>query len=520
MHTIPFYNKLLTFMDDSDIEQCDNHLAGYQENVTGYHRDIRMVLYPRTQKQVRAIVQAANETDSKLYPISTGKNWGFGSKLPVDGDCHLINLHRHMNRIIEVNEKHGYASVEPGVTQRQLSDYLSEKGLPYYVDVTGSGRETSIVGNFLDRGVGFNRVRCEDLVNLEVVLGNGQVVKTGYSHFVGSKLSHLYPYGVGPDINGLFLQSNMGIITRLTLKLHPKRKYHYLMVAFLNDEAKLGEMAEDIGKLKSAGTVTSIVHLFNQARLNLAEEDSVATRYIASKAWAAIGGISADSLLELQITKQRIRKKLRKYGGVSFFGERTLSLAYGLLNKLGFQGFADAAMMLKNLRNLTCGIPTDMAIAKLASLIATPKPLDIPDLDHCQTGMMFCCPMTPTKAKDVMETIRIVQEIGLREGIRIPHTFMMSSDRVLANVIMLVFDRQNANERAKIHSITAEIYRECAKVGYTPYRIDIENMPQLIHKEDPFWRLLQSIKLCTDPKNTIAQGRYIPNTDKTRTEKV
>ena len=506
-----FHNKILGILDDSDIGQSGNRLANYQENVTGYHRDIRKILYPRTQQQVSAIAQAASETGAKLYPISTGKNWGFGSRLPVDNNCYLVDLHRHMNRIIEVDEDHGYAVIEPGVTQRQLSDYLSEKSLSYYVDVTGSGRETSIMGNFLDRGVGFNRVRCEDLVNLEVVLGDGKVVKTGYGHFANSKLSHLYPYGVGPDINGLFLQSNMGIVTRLTLKLHPKQKYHHLMVAFLNEEAELGAMAEDLGKLKNGGTVTSVIHFFNRVRLNLADEDTVATRYLASKSWAAIGGISADSLLELQIIKQRIRKHLRKYGRVSFFGEQMLGFAYGALDKMGLQGFADAATVLKNLRNLTCGIPTDMAIEKLTGFIVAGKTMDLTDLDHCDTGMMFCCPMTPTRAEDVMQTVYIVQEIGRREGIRIPHTFMMSSDRVLANVIMLIFDRRDVNELIKAHSLTAEIYRECAKAGYTPYRIDIENMSQLAQGQDTFWQLLQTIKSCIDPQNTIAQGRYVPS---------
>ena len=44
-----------------------------------------------------------------------------------------------MNRIVEVNAELAYATVEPGVTQGQLAEYLAERGLPVWMDATGAG---------------------------------------------------------------------------------------------------------------------------------------------------------------------------------------------------------------------------------------------------------------------------------------------------------------------------------------------------------------------------------------------
>jgi 4-cresol dehydrogenase (hydroxylating) len=61
-------------------------------------------------------VAIANKFHVPIYVVSTGKNWGVGSKLPVKNGCALLIL-SEMKNIIEVNEKLRYAIIEPGVTQ-------------------------------------------------------------------------------------------------------------------------------------------------------------------------------------------------------------------------------------------------------------------------------------------------------------------------------------------------------------------------------------------------------------------
>src|SRR5262245_15764020 len=83
--------------DGSTIEQS------YGRNVTGLKRCIPLVLRPQSEDEVRRIIALANAQGVALYPISTGKNWGLGSKLPVVDGCVIVDLGR-MSRIIEVTE--------------------------------------------------------------------------------------------------------------------------------------------------------------------------------------------------------------------------------------------------------------------------------------------------------------------------------------------------------------------------------------------------------------------------------
>lgn len=68
----------------------------------------------------------------------------------------MLNLGKHMNRILEVNVEGAYALVEPGVTFEMLHNYLVENNLrdKLWVDVPDLGGG-SVLGNTLERGVGY-----------------------------------------------------------------------------------------------------------------------------------------------------------------------------------------------------------------------------------------------------------------------------------------------------------------------------------------------------------------------------
>jgi len=202
------------------------------------------------------LIKLANEYKTALYPISTGKNWGYGSKLPVKDGAVVVDLSK-MNKILEINTSHGYAIIEPGVTQGQLSDYLTAHDLPFLVNVTGSGRDTSIMGNALDRGDGYFNLRVNDIKGIEVILGTGEVLQTGFGHYENAVANHLYPHGIGPSLNGLFSQSNFGIVTRIAFALVPKREVHAAILCGLKNEADLADFMDDIADLKKQGIWSS-----------------------------------------------------------------------------------------------------------------------------------------------------------------------------------------------------------------------------------------------------------------------
>src|SRR4030095_11198030 len=70
---------------------------------------------PTSLEQVQEIVKAANAAGVPLWPVSRGKNFAYGGAAPVLSGSVVLDLSR-MNRILEVNEKFGYALAEPGVS--------------------------------------------------------------------------------------------------------------------------------------------------------------------------------------------------------------------------------------------------------------------------------------------------------------------------------------------------------------------------------------------------------------------
>jgi (+)-pinoresinol hydroxylase len=179
---------------------------------------------PENVEQVQKIVRVANQYKIPIYPVSTGKNLGYGGSAPVLSGSVVLDLKR-MNRIVEVNEHNAYVLVEPGVSYFDLYRYIQEKGLKLWVDVPDPGWGSPI-GNALDRGGGYLmpqfRNHFDSHCGMEIVLANGEIMRTGMGALPGSKTWQEYKSGFGPWIDGMFSQSNFGVVTKMGFWMMPQ----------------------------------------------------------------------------------------------------------------------------------------------------------------------------------------------------------------------------------------------------------------------------------------------------------
>src|SRR5436190_13807330 len=116
------------------------------------HR-IPAIVRPGDRTEVQECMRIANRWKVPVYPISSGRNWGYGSRVPASDGCVLLDLGR-MNRIVDFNEELGYVTVEPGVTQAQLHTFLTENKSRLWMDSTGASPHCSLIGNAVERGFG------------------------------------------------------------------------------------------------------------------------------------------------------------------------------------------------------------------------------------------------------------------------------------------------------------------------------------------------------------------------------
>lgn len=125
---------------------------------------------------------------------------------------------------------------------------------------------TSIVGNVLDRGVGYLSRRHDVLLGLEAVLSDGRMIRTGGWRFGDSPTAHLHAQGVGPDIGARLPQSNLAIVTAAIVGLRPAPIRPAAVICRLRHGKSLEAFVDALRDLRERKTSTSVVHIANRAR--------------------------------------------------------------------------------------------------------------------------------------------------------------------------------------------------------------------------------------------------------------
>ena len=158
--------------------------------------NIPAAIAPLSDEEVMECVKIANQFRIPLYPISTGNNWGYGSANPTCDNCVIVDLSQ-MNKILELDPELGVVTLQPGVTQQQLYEYLSRNKLPYMVPVTGAGPSCSLLGNALERGYGItpHSDHFSAVTHLEAVLADGSLYRPSLTELGGNEVDKLYKWG-------------------------------------------------------------------------------------------------------------------------------------------------------------------------------------------------------------------------------------------------------------------------------------------------------------------------------------
>lgn len=236
---------------------------------TAEERRASAAVAPETVEQVQAIVRIAHRHRIPLFPISTGKNFGYGGPSPNVTGSVVLDLKR-LNRVLEVDDTRNFALVEPGVSYFDLYRHIEERGLKLMIDCPDPGWGSPI-GNSLERGIGYTMPQFRDhfgaSCGMEVVLPNGELMRTGMGALPGAQTWQEYKYGFGPDPSGLFAQGNFGIVTKMGFRLMPRPEYYRTGLITVPRRRDFIKLVEHVNFLSDSSLIGEAVYGSPLARL-------------------------------------------------------------------------------------------------------------------------------------------------------------------------------------------------------------------------------------------------------------
>jgi 4-cresol dehydrogenase (hydroxylating) len=459
------------------------------------------VLRPESPDQLPTIVRIASEYRIPVYSISRGKNWGWGDACPTTEGQVILDLSK-LNRIVDVNEELGYAVVEPGVTQGQLARYLEERCSAWRLDWTGAGPDTSLLGNILERGITVDE-RISRVSSMQVLLADGTVVRTGYGHFAPSRVTHVARWGIGPALDGLFSQSNLGIVTEIGFWLHP-RPAHTEIGYFTVPDARLEHAVEALRPLRLRG-------LFSALPLLLVPG-------IDGPTWAGLFPLEG-STGTVAAQREEVMEILSPVAAIAFPQPAAMRDAEGqkeLLTRLGlpvtplFRAIVSQGDLSKGLQ------PTPEALLGFLGgpeiQHPTEPPTSIDPLDH-DYGFYFLWLTCPALGRDARTLVDLVRSLLAAHGFPPLLSLRFTNGRAIVLVLRIVFDRKDEERSAVARACRQAILDAAMAAGYPPARIPSDAMDRLDPADDSYWRLVRRIKGVVDPENILAPGRYFPPAD-------
>lgn len=455
------------------------------------------VIRPERAEQIAEVLRIARDHRVSLYPISRGCNWGWGDACPVTDGQVVLDL-AALNRIVEINAELGYVVIEPGVSQGQLAQALVSAAPEWWLESTNAGPDTSILGNALERGLGVGD-RTASMCGLEAVLPDGQTVRTGFGMFPRSRVTHVAKWGVGPNLEGLFSQSNLGVVTRMGLWLAPRPRGAECCLVSVADSA-LPRLIDALRPLRLGRILPMNVHLFPVQGLD------------DQSRWLAVGAVYGSAATRAA-HRDEIEAAVATLGRTLYFETEPRDVEPALAH-LGVRATPGIEDLFRAGAALCTGQPFSLSPTFLLAYLGgaqvqgtSREPASADPLDN-DYGFYFQWVTCPAAGREVMDAIGVVTMACARFGFQPQLTIQLPNGRAAVLVVRICFARGVETERERASECYQAALEATVDAGFPPWRLGIQGM-SLLEKTGIDMALPRRLKAVLDPETVLSPGRYI-----------
>ncbi|WP_420405765.1 FAD-binding oxidoreductase [Nisaea sp.] len=475
---------------DGDPDRC----AAWGRRTFGEDRHVAAVVRPGSAKEVASVMAAASEFGIPVHPVSRGANWGMGSRAPFEDGAVVLDLSR-LDGISDYDADLGIVRIEPGVTFAALAGFLAGHDSEYFISEIGGSPDASVMANSLDRGDGVMADRWATLSDLEVVLADGRRVTTGFSALGADRLKGVMAGAVGPIADGLFSQSNLGIVVGARVRLARMPDDLAIVSARIDGIETLKRTLVAWRRMQGRGAIPDrSVTLWNGvkylARDNVRsayEEEEI--RRAETDVWYLSAYLVAESPEILQLRANGVLRGLLETG----------ARADGAIVRVGgvWQEGCEGLIGKPSPRNLRTVYWSSETIPGFAEMD--------PDRDRC--GLLWLCLAFPFDENLLAAFAERAQVILRPFGIDLNIGVEAESFRCLLSYFSLSYGREGPESDAMAEEAYRALLAEAERHGLAPYRL-ANGLPKSTSSGmTDLDAYLSEIRRIGDPAGILSRGR-------------
>jgi 4-cresol dehydrogenase (hydroxylating) len=494
-------DALAAALDDGTVQTDDATLRAFADPYTYDGRDAFLpgaVVHPTSVEQVQAIVRIAGEHRVPLWTVSQGRNNGYGGSAPRVGGSVVVSL-RNMNRVLEIDEELAYAVVEPGVRFFDLDAAVRAGGHKLTISVPDLGWG-SVIGNTLDHGVGYtvNGDHVAAHCGMEVVLADGSLLRTGMGAMDGNRAWHCYPRGFGPTPDGIFMQSNFGIVTKMGVWLMPQPDVYLSGLVQVTRDENLYMLIDVLRTLTLSRTIQNVPVFANA----LTASSAMTPR---ARWWDGNGPVP-DEVIERICEETGLGRWQMRF---ALYGSEEIVEAQFKACEAAFATIPGARVMGTKYAG-----DTDPASIPWFDQVQA----GVPNLDLLEAvkwrgergGHLGFSPVSPLTGRDVRRLNDTLLPILARHGFDYLGG-LLAFPRSIIQVYEFVYDATDHAEVDRAFACCRELIVAAAREGFGEYRAHLEVMDlvadQYAHGDHAQRRFNERLKDALDPDGIFSPGK-------------